>query len=376
MTSPYVFSDEATQSVLEILTSSSDQHDAHLDAATLPAVAGPPPLAAELQGGAMAFVPGYYNTVPSAPSPGYYNTPSGPPSPGYYNTPGAPPASGGQAPGAPNAPYAISPYAVSPYGAGYKPFIGAGPGGQAPGAPAAAPAGPYVFPAQQPKPGELRILKSLESGYKKQNEEALSELEKRDVLKLPKSSKVVRYLNDQKREKYRVKIGTVITRGDAPFDTKRTKAKYLANGKAGGFMMDYLTQAQTYEWGLNGLIWVCVGSASGTEKPSFFSHVGKPDRFHHSSFNRGQGVICAGEWIIKEGALIKVSATSGHYHPTIDNLYHAVLQMAVAFRDQATTGATTVFLFDKQTFTWIDYPVKEFIKSPTGGGRYAVHPSG
>jgi hypothetical protein len=370
MTTPYVFTDEATREVLDILTSSSDQHDAHLGGEGSPppvVMAGPPPLAAEMQGGAMSLIPGYSmspggyapHVEPAAPGGGYA---------GYTLSP-APPTAYGVSPSLPPSP------GYGGYGAGYKPFDMGPPGASASGASAtpAPPPGSYKLPAQQPKPGENRVLRDLRPHYKDENSKALKELNARDNKGKDKDPSVVRYLNDQKREKYRVTIGSVLTRGGKPFDTKNSKAKYLA--KSGGYKEDYISDAQWYEWGLSGLIWVCVGSAAGTEKPSFFSHVGKPHRFHHSSFNRGQGVIAAGEWIIKDGALLKISPVSGHYQPTMQNLYHAVLQLAVAFRDQATTGATTVFLFDKQTLTWIDYPVKEFIKAPSAGGRYAVNPN-
>ncbi len=68
------------------------------------------------------------------------------------------------------------------------------------------------------------------------------------------------------------------------------------------------------------------------DKPVIYSHVGKPGRFHHSSMVDGGDVIGAGEWIVRKGKLWKISANSGHYQPTIDFLYRAVLQMSSAFK--------------------------------------------
>jgi len=45
-----------------------------------------------------------------------------------------------------------------------------------------------------------------------------------------------------------------------------------------------------------------------TDKPVFYSHVGKVHKFHHSTMVDGGTVIGAGEWIVREGKLWKVSA--------------------------------------------------------------------
>lgn len=386
MTSPYIYSDQATNAIVDILSSPSDAHDAMLAPASTPAptstsTEAPPP-------GAIAWHPAYAYSPHDPPTAGTgtplpNSGPPAPPSPGYAHSNLSGSAYGvykpytattvAHNPPGQNAPLQNPPGQPTAYGVARS---NGTPSPSASSATPSAPPGPYVFPAKQPKPGENRILKPLGSHYTAENNAALNEMEKRDMLKMPKSSNpVVRYLNDQKREKYKIEVGTVMKRRGVPFDTAKVKEKYLRNGKAGGYQMPYVTPEQNRDWGLKGLIWVCVGDPKGAGKAQFFSHVGKPGRFHHSSFNRGGGVIGAGEWIVENGALIKVSANSGHYQPTIDFLYHAVLQLAVAFRDQVTTGGTTVFLFDKTTFTWVDYPVKEFIKSPTAGGRYTTHPS-
>jgi hypothetical protein len=97
--------------------------------------------------------------------------------------------------------------------------------------------------------------------------------------------------------------------------------------------------------------------------------VGKVHGFHHSSMVDGGKVIGAGEWIVRKGKLWKISANSGHYQPTIDFLYRAVLNMAPAFQSD-----TTVFLYDSVADKWIDYPVQQFISAPSAGSRYWTHP--
>jgi hypothetical protein len=64
-------------------------------------------------------------------------------------------------------------------------------------------------------------------------------------------------------------------------------------------------------------------------------------RFHHTSLVDGGKVIGVGEWIVRKGKLWKINANSGHYQPTIDFLYRAVLNLALAFQSD-----TTVFLYD------------------------------
>ena len=73
----------------------------------------------------------------------------------------------------------------------------------------------------------------------------------------------------------------------------------------------------------------------------------------------GGDVIGAGEWIVRKGKLWKISANSGHYRPTIDFLYRAVLHMSGAFQ-----ADTTVFLYDNVDDKWVDYPIRQFISQP------------
>ena len=116
------------------------------------------------------------------------------------------------------------------------------------------------------------------------------------------------------------------------------------------------------------MIWVCAPEGE-LEVPAFYTHVCKAGRFHHSSLVAGDDVIGAGEWIVRDGKLCKVSANSGHYRPTMSCFYRAVLHMATAFQDD-----TTVFLYDTVTDQWVDYRIRDFIAQPSCNGRYKVHP--
>jgi len=82
-----------------------------------------------------------------------------------------------------------------------------------------------------------------------------------------------------------------------------------------------------------------------------------------------EGVICAGEWIVRKGKLKKISANSGHYRPTLDALYRAVLHLACARQSDST-----IFLYDTKLKVWADVNWSDFIAKPTGGGRYSTHP--
>ncbi|MCU0625747.1 MAG: hypothetical protein MUF21_04550 [Gemmatimonadaceae bacterium] len=114
------------------------------------------------------------------------------------------------------------------------------------------------------------------------------------------------------------------------------------------------------------LIWVCVQWA---REVVFFSHIGKLGRFHHSSFNGGMDVVCAGEWIVSDGNLQLFSANSGHYRPTITALQQAAFLLQPAFRPD-----TAVFVFDTQVDDFVDLPARAFIANGSHGGRYRSHP--
>jgi len=186
----------------------------------------------------------------------------------------------------------------------------------------------------------------------------------------------VKYINDLKtrRQKYQVEIGATMLRRTMVFDTQEIKQHFVQKKKdsVGSASLGADRSGKAFptptEWTEAGLIWVCAPDPE-SDRPVIYSHVGKPDRFHHSSMVGGGEVIGAGEWIVRKGKLWKISANSGHYQPTIDFLYRAVLQMSSAFN-----GDTTVFLYDSIDDKWVDYPIRLFISAPTADNRFWTHP--
>jgi len=176
----------------------------------------------------------------------------------------------------------------------------------------------------------------------------------------------------ERDEKYRVHIGARLIRRNALFDTE-TVLKHFTDKtrftKLYQYERDYkkslnpkrapisaveskLDPNRAEEWAKAGLIWVWCGG-------EFYSHVPKIGRFHHSSMVAGGEVECAGQWIVKQGDLKKINGLSGHYRPSVDHLYRAVLAMEAAFDDD-----TTVLLWDAGNATWVDMPWLEFKRCP------------
>jgi hypothetical protein len=186
----------------------------------------------------------------------------------------------------------------------------------------------------------------------------------------------VKYVSDLKtrRQKYQVEMGSTMKRRNLEFDTRDIKQHFIKKGRGdvGSATLGTNKKGQAFatppEWNDDALLWVCAPDPE-TDRPVFYSHVGRPNRFHHSSMVDGGKVIGAGEWIVRKGKLWKISANSGHYQPTIDFFYRAVLQMSTAFQ-----GDTTVFLYDSVDDKWVDYPIRLFISAPTAGNRYWTHP--
>jgi hypothetical protein len=125
-------------------------------------------------------------------------------------------------------------------------------------------------------------------------------------------------------------------------------------------------EAQRALWDSKALIWVCVPVDKHDAKQSvFYSHVCRPKAFHHSSLAIGREVLGAGEWIVESGKLMKISANSGHYQPSITSLHQCVMALSPALQPE-----TTVFLWNRRSLRWEDVPVNDFIKDPTGGNIY------
>ncbi|HEY9227739.1 MAG TPA: hypothetical protein VIP11_13875 [Gemmatimonadaceae bacterium] len=180
-----------------------------------------------------------------------------------------------------------------------------------------------------------------------------------------------------RRQVYEVTIAAKMRRGGAgsapeEFDTESIKKKFLeqdiganALGKDEADDERFVDLAE--EWMVKSLIWVCA-IEKGRLGVTFYSHVGRPYKFHHSSFTSGGALVAAGEWIVENGSLRKISGNSGHYRPTIAELHRAVLCMSPAWQSD-----TEVMVYNKQANNWEYVPVNLFKVDPSGGGKYAAH---
>jgi len=217
---------------------------------------------------------------------------------------------------------------------------------------------PSVFPRTTFARGGLRVLLSKHARYQDERERGVKYIDNAAV----------------RRAKYQIEIGARLRRRGSMFDTREVRKhferKYRSRGEPNILGAANLGEghATPQEWIEKALIWVCAVDPL-TDRPAFYSHVGKVHRFHHSSLVGGGEVIGAGEWIVEKGKLMKISANSGHYQPTIDFLYRSVLHLAPAFHKD-----TMVFLYDRFAKKWVEREISDFIRSPSGGGRYWAHP--
>jgi hypothetical protein len=177
---------------------------------------------------------------------------------------------------------------------------------------------------------------------------------------------VARY-NALQLQSLEVQIESTMTRvGGQIFDTGDIKRLLPPQGAAKLGSADGVEFPVPDHWRDLAIMWVCRCPPGG-DSATFYSSVCQLTQVHHSSF--GDGVIAAGEWIVRKGKLWKMSANSGHYRPTIDALYRAVLHLACARQ-----ADSTLFLYDTKLKTWADVNWGDFIAKPTGGGRYTTHP--
>lgn len=183
----------------------------------------------------------------------------------------------------------------------------------------------------------------------------------------------VAYLAD--RSPYETQVDRSIHFRGEPLDTYTWKRDYLHEHGGQRLLSPHggnITQEQAHLWNDHSMIWVCAPHPL-TGNATFYTSVCVRDQFHHSSFLQGKGVIAAGEWIVRDGYLLRISGCSGHYKPPLDFLYRAVLHLASAFvRANDAAQGTTVFLYDTTDQRWVDVPIDEFIAAPSHGGRYQV----
>ena len=224
--------------------------------------------------------------------------------------------------------------------------------------------------------------------------------------KKEESDENVRYLRDLKilRSKYEVSIGATMRRRGEIFDTAKIRAFYDYKRKGGNDASGLLSPQEkarpfdpqkaralpahalmgkdkeqsanfkdlAKEWE-GSLIWVCA-TEQGRPRPVFYSSIGKQTHngaqgFKHSSFKAGGNVVCAGEWIVSNGKLLKISANSGHYRPSIDHLHRGVL-----FMSESWNKDTVVLLWNIKADKWEEVPVLLFRDNPSLGGAYRAHP--
>lgn len=245
---------------------------------------------------------------------------------------------------------------------------------------AAKPAQPANLPR---KYGPEMVLHAKGSEYKREN-------------KPDKDGKKVEYTELQERIlKYKVGVTGRMTLGSGgetldTFTVRQKAMKLDSNVGAANIIPSALVRAgrkggppdqaaeaayrkklaiQCEEWGECALIWVNIPIDPNDPKQSvFYSNVCRPHAFHHSSLGAGREVLGAGEWIVKDGKLKRISANSGHYQPSLSSLHQSVLTLKPAFQPD-----TTVFLWNTETCEWDDVPVNDFVKDPTGGNIYVTH---
>ena len=77
---------------------------------------------------------------------------------------------------------------------------------------------------------------------------------------------------------------------------------------------------------------------------SVFNHYGLADQVAHSTMNAGSPVVGAGELIIENGELVAINTYSGHYEPSLFNIYRTLEY----FSDKGVNiTKTKVYLFEQ-----------------------------
>jgi hypothetical protein len=223
------------------------------------------------------------------------------------------------------------------------------------------PTGPYKFSDKGPEKPERGNLEP-DTEYKRINIPLDIASQRQD------QRKKVELFGDEQRKPFVVQIESTMTRLDGQIlDGKTLKDMLPPQGAAKLGAANGPSYPVPDDWRDEGIMWVCMCSP-GSDEVTFYSSVCQPHKVHHSSFGR-EGVICAGEWIVRKGKLKKISANSGHFRPALDALYRAVLHLACARQ-----ADSTIFLYDTKLKVWSDVNWGDFIAKPSGGGRYTTHP--
>ncbi len=141
----------------------------------------------------------------------------------------------------------------------------------------------------------------------------------------------VAYLDEATRENYRIEIRAgLLVKDGRGFDTGRMQTVFSGPG------------------------WAIYVQSPRTRHFYSASHV--KGLFHHSSFLSGAPVLGAGEWQIREGLPMLITAKSGHYQPQMSHF----VGVLTSLRDQGVnlTAAKARLYRGKQI---VDIPVLQFL---------------
>ncbi len=115
-----------------------------------------------------------------------------------------------------------------------------------------------------------------------------------------RSTDSVQYLSAAEREKFRIEFdnkAVLRTSDGEDFSTEKTETHFSGKGWA-----------------------IYVVAPTG----EIYAGTHKVDRFHHSSFLSGGAVKAAGEIVVDHGVVKMITAKSGHYRPSADEMLHFV----------------------------------------------------
>lgn len=89
---------------------------------------------------------------------------------------------------------------------------------------------------------------------------------------------------------------------------------------------------------------------------SIFNHRGVAGQNAHSSMNAGSPVVCAGEICIENGKLIAINTYSGHYEPSLFNIYRALQYFT---EKDVDLSEAQIYLFKDQGTKRLNMPSTE-----------------
>jgi len=172
---------------------------------------------------------------------------------------------------------------------------------------------------------------------------------------------MVRYLDNMARQIYVIEPAS-----DGLLYSRRRKAG--AVGAAAALFFDTVpfdTSLSRAAFGGRQRKAIWVQGPSGRFYSSLESQAGV---FHHSSFLAGHDVKAAGDWEVEHGQLRTISAMSGHYRPTIEQLHGAVVDLRRTSRRLLEHAKVEVLLL--QSSQNVTVPAIEFADAGERDARY------